>query len=135
MQMSIIMTTATLEHVNYTVSNAAETAQTLCKLFGWAVRWEGEAMNGVGYTIHVGNESSYLALYEPKDQSGRNIDSSHITAGGLNHVAVVVDDIDAMEAQVKAAGYHPQNHGDYEPGRRFYFDGDDGVEFEIVSYT
>jgi len=129
-----VMATATLEHINYTVSNAAKTAQTLCDLFGWAIRWEGAAMNGVGHTIHVGTESSYLALYEPNDQSGRNIDSNYITPGAMNHVAVTVDDLDAMEEAVKAAGYTPKLHADYEPGRRFYFDGDDGVEIEVVCY-
>jgi hypothetical protein len=36
---------------------------------------------------------------------------------------------------VKAAGYTPFNHGDYEPGRRFYFDGPDNIEIEVVSYA
>ena len=53
---------------------------------------------------------------------------------GLNHVGVVVDNIDSTEAKVKAAGYEPHNHADYEPGKRFYFDGPDGIEFEVVHY-
>ena len=129
------MPKATLEHVNYTVSNAAKTAETLCNLFGWQIRWQGESMNGVGHTIHVGDDTRYLAIYQPNDQSGRTIDSNYITPGALNHVAVTVDDLDAMEDAVKAAGYTPKLHADYEPGRRFYFDGDDGVEFEVVSYA
>ncbi|MEZ5340555.1 MAG: hypothetical protein R2706_03650 [Acidimicrobiales bacterium] len=40
-----------------------------------------------------------------------------------------------MEARVIAAGFEPYNHGDYEPGRRFYFDDADAIEFEVVSYT
>ena len=31
-------------------------------------------------------------------------------------------------------GYEPCNHADYDPGRRFYFDDEDGIEFEVVSY-
>ena len=53
---------------------------------------------------------------------------------GFNHIAVTVDDIDAMEAKVAAAGYEPRAHGDYEPGRRFYFYDHDGIEFEVVQY-
>lgn len=34
-----------------------------------------------------------------------------------------------------AAGFTPFNHGDYEPGRRFYFLDGDGIEYEIVSYA
>ena len=54
---------------------------------------------------------------------------------GLNHVGVVVDDLEATEQAVIAAGLEPFNHGNYEPGRRFYFLDGDGVEYEVVSYT
>jgi len=37
--------------------------------------------------------------------------------------------------RVIAAGLTPFSHGDYEPGRRFYFFDWDGIEFEIVSYA
>ncbi|MGC1486268.1 MAG: VOC family protein, partial [Albidovulum sp.] len=38
------------------------------------------------------------------------------------------------EMLVRAAGYSPTNHADYAPGRRFYFNEENGVEFEVVSY-
>ncbi len=50
-------------------------------------------------------------------------------------MGIVVDDLDAVEQRVIAAGLTPTNHDDYEPGRRFYFDDPDGIEFEIVSYA
>jgi hypothetical protein len=37
----------------------------------------------------------------------------------LNHIGVEVDDLDATEARVVAAGLKPFSHADYEPGRRF----------------
>ena len=40
-----------------------------------------------------------------------------------------------IEARVSAAGLIPFNHGDYEPGRRFYFLDPDGIEYEVVSYA
>lgn len=125
------MAEAFLEHVNITVTDPVKTAQRLADLFGWHVRWQGEAKAG-GFTVHVGNDSSYVAVYslgDPKDAP-----DSYTTRGGLNHVGVVVDDLDATEERVKAMGYEPHNHADYEPGRRFYFDDDDGIEFEVVSY-
>ena len=61
--------------------------------------------------------------------------SSYTTTGGLNHVGIVVDDLDTAEQRVSAAGYEPHSHADYEPGRRFYFHDDDGIEFEVVSYA
>lgn len=125
-------TQARIEHVNITVSDPAATAAVLKTLFGWKIRWQGTAMDQ-GYTIHVGTGDCYLALYRP----GRSPDGDAVRyskRGALNHIGLVVDDLDRAEAQVRAAGYTPHNHADYEPGRRFYFDGDDGVEYEIVSY-
>lgn len=123
---------ATLEHANITVSDPARTANWLCEVFGWHIRWQGEAING-GHTIHVGDDASYLALYLPPELPDAPI-STYTTRGGLNHVAVVVDDLDAAEARIRAAGFTPGSHADYEPGRRFYFDAEDGIEFEVVSY-
>ena len=47
----------------------------------------------------------------------------------------VVDDLDATEARILAAGIETFSHADYEPGRRFYFNDADGIEFEVVSYN
>ncbi len=121
-----------LEHVNYTVKDARKTAEWLCDLFGWHIRWQGDAING-GYSIHVGNEDQYVAVFQPKS-SKDNPETNYDTVGGLNHIAVTVDDIDGMEARVKEAGFTPQNHASYEPGRRFYFHDGDNIEYEIVQY-
>ena len=123
-----------IEHINITVRDGAATAAKLNDLFGWHIRWEGEAMNGVGYTWHIGTETDYLALYSPKAAAGSSEANSYAEAGRMNHIGLVVDDLDAMERRVLAAGYKPHLHADYEPGRRFYFDTEDGIEFEIVSY-
>ncbi|WP_093029059.1 VOC family protein [Ruegeria marina] len=124
---------ATLEHANFTVSDPKVTAEWLHKVFGWDIRWQGPAIAG-GYTVHVGDESTYLALYAPA-RPARTTESSYDTVGGLNHVGVVVDDLDATETLVREAGFTPHSHADYEPGRRFYFDDDNGIEFEVVSYA
>lgn len=124
---------AVLEHVNITVSDPARTARMLCEVFGWSVRWTGLAKSG-GTTFHVGDVDSYLAVYAPP--SGVSLGAANSSLhGGLNHVGVLVDDLDAMEMRVRDAGFTPFNHGDYEPGRRFYFLDHDGVEFEVVSYA
>ncbi|MEM6667790.1 MAG: VOC family protein [Pseudomonadota bacterium] len=117
-----------LEHVNVTVADAEATAKMLCDLFGWRVRWSGPARDN-GYTFHVGSDTSYVAVYSlPEGQTPpRGPDR-------LNHIGVVVDDLDAAEAKVKALGYDTHSHGDYEPGRRFYFDEENGIEIEVVSY-
>ena len=48
--------------------------------------------------------------------------------------AIITDDIDKMEQAVLARGFQTSNHGDYEPGRRFYFHDADNIEFEVVQY-
>lgn len=62
------------------------------------------------------------------------VGDSYVTLGGLNHLGVVVADLAATEARVVAAGFAPKDHADYAPGRRFYFDGPEGVEIEAVAY-
>jgi len=126
------MNSAVLEHVNVTVSDPVKTAKMLCDLFGWKIRWSGDSING-GKTVHVGSEGSYVALYSPKGATNAT-GSSYEDLGGLNHIAVVVKDLDAVEARVKAIGFTPENHGSYEPGRRFYFHDYDNIEYEVVAY-
>lgn len=127
------MSAASIEHVNVTVSDPDRTAAMLCELFGWRIRWQGASMLG-GRTIHVGKEDAYLALYSP-EKSVPNDSRNYVMRGGLNHIGVTVDDLDGTEQRVLAAGFETNNHGDYEPGRRFYFDDHDGIEFEVVTYT
>lgn len=125
------MAEARIEHVNVTVRDPERSAALMQDLFGWTIRWTGPSMGG-GRTIHVGTDDHYLALY-----TGRDVDYSEEDfrkGRPLNHVGVEVDDLDAVEAKVIAAGLVPFSHGDYEPGRRFYFFDYDGTEYEVVSY-
>lgn len=117
-----------LEHANINVSDPDRHAQFLHDLAGWKIRWRGPAMGG-GETIHVGNDSSYVALYTRPDIRG-----GYVKGQPLNHLALVVDDLDAAEAVVIEAGLKPWGHDDYDPGRRFYIFDWDGIEWELVSY-
>ena len=127
------MSQSQLEHLNVTVADPDKTAQILTDLFGWHIRWAGDVSFG-GRSVHVGSDQSYLALYSP-DVSLKKGASSYRTFAGLNHIGVTVDDLDTVEAKVKALGYVPENHANYEPGRRFYFEEENGLEIEVVSYT
>lgn len=124
---------AKLEHVNITVSDPAKTAAMLCEIFGWKVRWNGPAKSG-GTTFHVGTDDDYIAVYTPPPGVTLGAADSELH-GGLNHVGVLVDDLDATAMRVRDAGLKTFNHADYEPGRRFYFLDHDGVEFEVISYA
>ena len=66
---------------------------------------------------------------------GEHAGARYLKGAPLNHVGVQVDDLDTIEMRVKAVGLVPFSHGDYEPGRRFYFLDPDGIEYEVVSYS
>ena len=117
-----------LEHANITVSDPERSSALLQQLCGWHERWRGASQLG-GWTIHVGGERDYLAL-----SSNDKPVVPYAKGVPLNHIGLVVDDLDAAEAVVKAAGLVPFSHGDYEPGHRFYFFDWDQIEFEMVSY-
>ena len=126
------MAPAILEHVNITVSDPMKTAIMLSTLFDWHIRWHGEAKNG-GTTCHVGSDDTYIAVYAQDDAKKPDYDSYN-TRGGLNHIGVVVENLDEAERRVLAAGFTPHSHADYEPGKRFYFNDHDDIEIEVVSY-
>jgi catechol 2,3-dioxygenase-like lactoylglutathione lyase family enzyme len=121
-----------IEHVNVTVSDPERAAKLMESVFGWQIRWQGPAQNG-GRTIHVGSPEHYVAVYT---DPARTYSPEQFAKGRpLNHIGVEVDDLDATEARVIAAGLTPFSHGDYEPGRRFYFFDPDGIEYEVISYA
>lgn len=121
---------AHIEHVNITTSDGDRMADLLEKLCGWHRRWDGPSLNG-GRSIHFGAERDYIALYTPRD----GVSGTFPKGAPLNHIGLQVDDIDRAEQVVVEAGLEPFNHGDYEPGRRFYFFDWDGLEWEVVSYA
>jgi len=123
---------ASLEHINVTVRDPAITAALIADLFGWQIRWQGPARGG-GHTIHIGTDDQYLALYT---DPAAVYDAGDFAPGRpLNHIGIVVADLDAAERRARAAGLEPFNHGDYPPGRRFYLLDPDGIEYEVVSYA
>ena len=125
------MSTPRIEHVNVTVSNPERAARLMEALFDWQVRWQGPARDG-GRTIHIGSQEHYIALYTGRDVAYTADDFAK--GQPLNHIGIEVDDIDATEARVVAAGLKPFNHDNYDPGRRFSFLDPDGIEYEIISY-
>ena len=121
-----------IEHANLSVTDPERSAALFKDLLGWQERWRGASQMG-GETIHVGdpaNGDTYLALY-----TGEHVRGDYSKGQPLNHMGLVVDDLDAAEQIVADAGLKPFGHDEYDPGRRFYFFDWDGIEFEIVSYA
>lgn len=123
------MPKGTIEHVNLAVSDIHRSGKLFTDLLGWQPRWEGLSRSG-GNTLHLGDETTYFALWsDGTDMRGQE------KGVPLNHVGLLVDDLDAAEQVVIAHGLKPFGHDDYDPGRRFYFFDWDGIEFEVVTYT
>ena len=127
------MKPALFEHVNVTVSDPKKTAAMLANLFGWHVRWEGPAKYD-GYTVHVGTDDEYIALYALPKQD-RMDEESYYRTGAVNHFGILVEDLDAAEQRILKSGLKTHSHQTYDPGSRFYFHDHDGIEWEIVSYV
>lgn len=127
------MKPALFEHVNVTVSDPKKTAAMLVDLFGWHVRWQGPAKYD-GYTVHVGTDDEYIALYALPKQD-RPDQESYYRTGAVNHFGILVDDLGAAEQRILKAGLKTHSHQTYDPGSRFYFHDHDGIEWEVVSYV
>jgi catechol 2,3-dioxygenase-like lactoylglutathione lyase family enzyme len=128
------MSKAILEHINITVSDPDKTAQMLADLFGWKIRWSGASKHN-GRTVHVGNDDDYVALYTVGKPRGLKEDESYGLAGAINHLGILVDDLDSAEKRVLDYGIKTHSHQTYDPGSRFYFHDHDGIEYEVVSYA
>ena len=118
-----------IEHVNITVTDPERSLKLFEDLLGWKERWRGPSMLG-GRTIHVGDESNYLAIYTSDSAKG-----NYSKGAPLNHVGLQVADLSTAEQVVVRHGLEPFNQSRYEPGpATFYFLDWDGIEFEVVSY-
>ncbi|ASJ74784.1 VOC family protein [Granulosicoccus antarcticus] len=126
------MNESILEHINLTTPDPLSTASMLCELFDWRIRWQGDSIHG-GFSVHVGGMHSYLALYSNEKQS-KNATDSYFRQHGLNHIGVVVNNLEQVERKVIELGMTPHSHADYEPGKRFYFHDANGLEIEVISY-
>lgn len=131
------MKKAYLEHINITVKSPEELAALFCRIFDWEIRWEGASLDN-GRSIHVGSDNSYLALYTHNNLSHEGLVTektrSYLRNNNLNHIGIVVDDLDKVEAKIIQEGFMPCDYGDYDPGRRFYFSVD-RLEIEVISYA
>ncbi|MEZ5720969.1 MAG: VOC family protein [Paracoccaceae bacterium] len=121
---------ARLEHVNITVTTPAPPPSGSARSSAGRCRKGGSIHGGTGLACRRGGRLRGALCAAETDRGG----GGNYFAWGLNHVGVVVDDLDAAEARETEAGFVPHSHADYEPGRRFYFHDGDGIEWEVVSY-
>ncbi len=120
-----------LDHVNISVKDLEGAIGFYQDLFGWQVRWRGSSTNGKP-AAHIGDSEQYIGLIQVEDHDELHADYSR---PGLNHFGVVVNSLEEARQKLARHGIEPHNEPHYEPGRRFYFLDNDGVEVELIEHA
>lgn len=125
------MNTIYLEHANITVTNLERGINFFKIAFpSFTIRGEGKS-NGKKW-VHLGNDNTYLALYE---KIAAQPVAKDMNAAGINHIGFVVENVQEIANRLTKAGYKRDYPKQIEEFRiRDYFVDDDGNEFEFVQY-
>lgn len=121
-----------IEHVNITVSDLQQSIDFYSELFGFELRWRSSPDDPDQPGAHVGDESSYIAMFEAPATGKADADYERV---GLNHFGLVVSDLGRYRDRLRSIGIIPHLERDYHPGRRLYFYDPDGIEVELVEYA
>ena len=126
-----------LEHLNVTLTDLDRATRALQAIVPeWSVRGAGTWDDGSGRTPawrHVGDDIQYVSLYETPH--GRAVEASGARVA-FNHLALVVDDLDAALARLRAIGI-PLDHigGSTEHRRSAYVIIEpERLQIELVAY-
>ncbi|OZG73176.1 lactoylglutathione lyase [Hahella sp. CCB-MM4] len=122
-----------LEHANITVENAQKTMEFLKTAFpDFELRGEGKLWNQPGKWVHFGNESFYFALQQCDDHLSET--GTRYLNDGINHVGMVVEDLDGILCRFKEKGYSGYESDAHPYRRRAYYYDPNGIEWEFVQY-
>ncbi|MCP5108615.1 MAG: VOC family protein, partial [bacterium] len=124
---------AYLEHANITVPDI-DAAITFLKILepAFKVRHD-ETPEDKFRWAHIGTDDSYIALQEPHNAPEAKDTRRLYQDIGLNHLAWVVEDLDAVAARLEENGFRRGIPTDPHPYRKraYYFDSA-GFEWEIL---
>ena len=122
---------AYVEHANITVINIDDAVQFIqTAIPEFKVRHRGETQYR---WCHIGTDNSYIALQEmvAREQTDR---APYLDVG-INHIGLVVDDVDQVKQRLLSDGYQQNDIGEENPYRkRVYFYDRSGVEWEFIQY-
>jgi len=128
------MNPSRLEHLNLTLTDLDRATRALQAIVPeWSVRGAGTWDDGLGNVLpwrHVGDDFQYLSLYETPP--GRTLRA----AGAFNHLALVVDDLDAALERLRGLDI-PLDHigGSTEHRRSAYVVIEpERLQIELVAY-
>lgn len=124
-----------LEHANLTVPDI-DAGIAFLQVIDPEMRVSQDARSDDGERwAHVAIGDSYIALQEPNGGETPGAGANHYIDVGVNHLAWVVEDLDAVVARLEAGGYRKGIPGEEHAARRrvYYYD-KAGIEWEIVQY-
>ncbi|SGZ05124.1 Glyoxalase family protein [Moritella viscosa] len=125
-----------VEHLNITVPNIDEAIKFIQIVApDFKVRKDVKPPSSYRWT-HIGNDEYYFALQEP--HLGSEPDSPRKTYKnyGVNHIAIVVDDLLKVESDLVKHGYKRSIDTPIEKHRkRLYFFDNFGFEWELIEYS
>jgi catechol 2,3-dioxygenase-like lactoylglutathione lyase family enzyme len=126
--------TVRLDHANLAVRDLDGAIRFLRTAFPeFRIRGEGTTWSG-GRWVHVGTESTYVALQQAADEPAERW-VPYAGKPGLNHLGFEVDDAEAVRARLRAAGYEDSTVPNAHPHRmRVYFHDAEGNDWEFVEY-
>ena len=122
-----------LEHANIIVRDVDRMVGFLETAFpDFEIRAEGTS-NGARW-LHIGSESTYIALNEAKSELSEPW-RPYSGKPGLNHLGYEVDDAEALRTRMTKAGYRDSTvPNDHEFRKRVYFYDPEGNDWEFVQY-
>jgi hypothetical protein len=131
------MNPSRLEHLNVSLTDLDRATRALQAIVPqWSVRGAGTWDDGAGQAYawcHVGDDFQYLALYQAPPGSAFEASGQRVA---FNHLALVVDDLDAALARLRAIDI-PLDHigGGTEHRRSAYVVIEpERLQIELVAY-
>lgn len=125
--------TIKMEHANLHVRHFEESVRFLQAAFP-EFRVRSESVRDGLRWMHIGTDDTYIALNETTVDSV-NTKQPYDKKPGVNHLGYEVDDVDALQKRLTAAGFKDSTYPNNHPHRkRVYFYDADGNDWEFVQY-
>ena len=130
-----LITMTRIEHFNMTVPDIDAAIRFIqVAAPDYKVRKNSHSPEGYRW-VHIGNEDNYIALQEPYPGMDPEQPHERYKNIGVNHVAMVVDDVSTVERNLLDAGFKKNPHEVSEKYRkRVYFYDESGFEWEFLEY-
>ena len=125
--------TIRMEHANLHVRHFDDAVRFLQTAFpDFDIRSES-VCDGLRW-MHIGTQETYIALNETRTERDKSL-GPYDGRPGVNHLGYEVDDVDALQERLAAAGFRDSTYPNNHPHRkRVYFYDADGNDWEFVQY-